>query len=372
MTPLAAWRARLAEGRISHDPAQERAAELLEGLYRALLHYKPATGAGGWRERLGLARRPEQPAPQGLYLFGAVGRGKSMLMDLFYEVAPVERKRRVHFHAFMAEIHARIHAWRQEAARQNRKADDPIVPLADAIAAESWLLCFDEFQVTDIADAMILGRLFERLFQRGVVVVATSNSAPDELYKDGLQRALFLPFIALFKQKLDVHQLESARDYRLNRLSGRRVIWWPADAPETRAALAGAWSELTDDAAGAPLDVAVLGRVVTLPQAARGVARAGFADLCAAALGASDYLAIAQAIEVLILTDVPVLAPERRNETRRLITLIDTLYEARTRLVMSAEAAPEALVPAGQHAGEFKRTASRLAEMSAAGWWERS
>jgi cell division protein ZapE len=357
--PLARYRHRVAAGGLKADPCQELAAEKLESLAHALAEYRPAEGGGGWRERLGLARRPD-PAPQGLYIFGAVGRGKSMLMDLFFAAAPVERKRRVHFHAFMLEVHERLHALRQDG--DNGRNGDPIAPLAAQIAADATLLCFDEFQVTNIADAMILGRLFEAMFARGVVVVATSNTAPDDLYANGLQRDRFLPAIAMLKEKLDVLELDGDVDYRRTRIKGMRVYHTPLGRAATQA-LGEAFARLTEGATAEPDKLLVQGRTLTIQRAARGVAMATFAELCEKPLWAADYLAIATHFHTLVLDGVPVLRAEQRNEARRFITLIDALYEHRVKLICAAAAVPEQLYATGDHAGEFERTASRLFEM---------
>jgi len=357
--PLAAYRARVAAGALTPDPAQALAAEKLESLHHALLGYRPAEGVSGWRARFGLQRRPD-PAPQGLYLYGAVGRGKSMLMDLFFAASPVAQKRRVHFHAFMLEVQERLHAM-----RQGGEVQDPLVPLGHALAEEAWLLCFDEFQVHNIADAMILARLFQAMFDRGAVMVATSNTAPDDLYAGGLQRDRFLPAIRMVKERMDVLALDGEVDYRRQRIRGLKVYHTPL-GPAATAALDDAFARLTDNAPGRPATLAVQGRQVAIPRAARGVARASFADLCARALGAADYIALATHFHTLILDDIPVLAAERRNEALRLVTLIDALYEHRAKLVCSAEAAPDELYPEGRHAAAFQRTASRLMEMQSA------
>jgi cell division protein ZapE len=359
--PMALYRSRVAEGALVSDPAQRLAVEKLQLLWMRLRDYNPARpkrvglGRFGWgRERI------EDRVVPGLYLFGGVGRGKSMLMDLFFESAPVEPRRRVHFHAFMQEMHRGI------AAARATGATDPVRPIADAVADAATLLCFDEMQITDITDAMLVGRLFERLFQRGVVVVTTSNRAPDDLYKDGLNRALFLPFIALIKDRLELHELESPVDHRLDRLAGAPVYHTPL-GPDATAALDAAWDRLARGE-GAPLTLHVQGRDVVLPRHWAGVARAAFDTLCGRPLGPADYLAIAEAVEVLILDDVPVLSPARADEARRFVILIDALYEAGVRLVASAAAPPEALYPEGAGAFEFARTASRLHEMQGADW----
>jgi cell division protein ZapE len=352
--PLARYRAWRANGEILHDPAQELAAMKLQGLARALADYRPREGEGGWRARLGLIEEPAPP-PMGLYIFGKVGRGKSMLMDMFFDCVALEKKRRVHFYAFMQEIHARIHERRHEPG-------DPIAPVAHAVAEEATLLCFDEFQVTDIADAMILGRLFQALFAAGVVVVATSNRAPDELYKDGLQRDRFLPFIALLKERLDVLELEGSRDYRLARFVGRQVYFTPADEAAYRA-LERAFADLTDNAAPKEMTLAVQGRTLAVPRAAKGVAWFGFDALFRAALGPADYLALCRNFRSFIVDGIPRLTAAERNEAKRLNIFIDTLYEAHGNLVCSADAPPAELYGAGDGSFEFQRTVSRLIEM---------
>jgi len=352
--PLAAYRARRAAGLLEPDSAQLFAAEKLQSLHNAL--GRPGNGGrGGWRERLGLARRAE-PAMQGLYIFGSVGTGKSMLMDMFFAGAPVARKRRVHFNAFMLEVHQSLHRWRREAN------GDPIPPLARAIAEEVRLLCFDEFQVEDIADAMLLGRLFEALFEDGIVVVATSNYAPDDLYKDGLQRENFLPFIALIKERLDILELDGGKDYRRRRIQGLDVYHTPLGGQAT-AALDAAFARLTDSALPVPTVLALQGRRLELARTAKGVAYAGFDELCRAPLGPADFLAIARHFHTLILDGVPRLSADQRNEARRFIMLIDELYEHRCHLVIAADGLPDRLCPEGDGAFDFRRAASRLIEM---------
>jgi len=307
--PLSVYRARRGTGTLKADPAQELAAEKLQSLWHALKDYKPASGQTGWRARFGLTRRPD-PAPQGLFIYGDVGRGKSMLMDLFYETVPVEQKVRVHFHAFMLEVHERLHAIRREGSVA-RKGGDEVVELAKQIASKGWLLCFDEFHVTDVTNAMILGRLFTALFDQGIVMVATSNWAPDDLYKDGLNRQLFLPFIALLKEKLDVLHLASERDYRLARLMGAKVYHYPL-GPATSAAMQRTFDDLTDGQAPEPVELMVQGRKVAVPRASRGVAWFSFDDLCAKPLGAGDYLAIATHFHTVLIDHVPKLSDAQR------------------------------------------------------------
>ncbi len=356
-----AYRALRQSGRLEPDAAQQLAVERLQSLYRALLDYRPESGLHGWFARFGLTEHNGAHAPMGLYLCGPVGRGKSMLMDLFFATAPGRRKRRVHFHAFMLEVHDRIEQERREKTRE------PIAQVAADIAAEAALLCFDEFQVDNIADAMILDRLFTALFDAGIVVVATSNLAPDELYPHGLHRERFLPFVALLKRKLYVLELDSGRDYRLARIQGKPVYHYPL-GEAAHQALNITFAELTDGAPGEKMSLSVKGRTLVVPRAARNLAWFGFADLCARPLGAGDYLAIAGRFAAIIVEGIPRLGPEERNEARRFTILIDTLYDARTLLVASAEAPPEEIFIAGDGAIEFQRTVSRLNEMQSEGY----
>ena len=371
--PIAKYRALVHQGELTHDPVQELAAEQLQLLHMRLSDYDPSTDKGFLSF---LKRSNKEPAPRGLYLFGSVGCGKSLMMDMFFEDAPLTPKRRVHFHAFMLEVHAAIDAWRKldpkdRAAQPNYvkdAGDDPIQPVAKQIAQKSALLCFDEFQVTDIADAMILSRLFEALFGEGVVVVATSNRAPDELYEGGLNRQLFLPFIGLIKERMDVLHMNSGTDYRLARLTGEPVYFTPL-GPIADAQMQTAWRKLTDCEDGLPDSLTVQGREVEVPRSAKGVARFGFSDLAGRALGAADYLAIAERYHTVLLDRIPRLSKDKRNEAKRFVTLIDAFYEHKVRLVCSADGRPEELYPTGDGAFEFGRTASRLQEMQSADWW---
>jgi cell division protein ZapE len=353
------YRARVKKGELTLDVAQVVAAKRLEQLASALKSYRPGRGWFGPRK-----------APRGVYLWGDVGRGKSMLMDLFFAAAPIAAKRRVHFNAFMVETHARIHAWRELDAHARARrpeyardaGDDPIAPVAHAIANEATLFCFDEFQVTDVADALILGRLFEQLFARGVVIVATSNTKPSRLYEGGINRQLFLPFIALIEQHLDIVELNGPLDYRLQRMEGMPLYLTPL-GPQADAAMARAWQRLTDTAKGESRTLKVLGRSVRVPQAANGVARFAFDDLCVQPLAAADYIAIAKAFSTLFIDRIPTMGPDMRDAARRFIVLIDTLYDEGVKLVCSAAAPPDRLYTDGDGADAFRRTASRLVEM---------
>jgi cell division protein ZapE len=348
-------------GRFERDPAQEAVIESLDALAARLEGYRPAKKAGalGWL----FAARPSEPIC-GLYIWGSVGRGKTMLMDMFFDTAQVQRKRRVHFHSFMADVHARIHAWREERKAGRVNGEDPIAPVAEALASEAWLLCFDEFTVTDIADAMLLGRLFAALFAHGVVVVATSNVDPDNLYKDGLNRALFLPFLDLLRQHMEVVRLEARTDFRLEKLRDSSVYCVPAD-DRARAALQQAFESLTGRPHGSPTTLRVLGHPIAVPEAAANVARFSFTDLCDKPLGATDFLAVARAFHTIVLDDIPVIQANQRNEAKRFINLIDALYDRHVKLIASAAAEPQDLYlgQGNREAFEFERTASRLIEM---------
>ena len=361
---LSQYQAAVASGELEADPAQARAARAFSELEARLSDYRPPR-AGGLLGRLFGKKSSRSGEPiKGLYVHGEVGRGKTMLMDLFFETSPVEHKRRAHFHEFMADVHERVHGFRQKITSGAISDTDPVLLTAASIFEEAWLLCFDEFHVTDIADAMILGRLFSRLFELGTVVVATSNVAPDDLYRGGLNRGLFLPFIGQLKTHMDVILLDARTDFRLEKLAGVAVWHVPADA-RAAAALDGAWAKLTGGARGHGLDLMVKGRRLHVPKAARGVARFSFHELCETPLGASDYLRIAHDFHSVIIDHVPVMRYENRNAAKRFITLIDTLYDNAVKLVASAEADPMALYRGedGIEVAEFKRTSSRLIEM---------
>jgi cell division protein ZapE len=359
----AQYAALVATGEIERDLAQEAVLDRLAMLDRRLMQHRLARKSSSLGWLFGARERREEPI-RGLYIFGEVGRGKTMLMDLFFAASRVVRKRRVHFHEFMGDVHERIGAIRRQQKDGAAADEDPIRLAAAAIADESWLLCFDEFNVTDIADAMILGRLFRRLFELGVVVVATSNVAPGELYRDGLNRALFVPFIGLIEHHMEVVELSARTDFRLEKLAGQPVWHVPADAAAT-AALDEAWRRLTGGQPGAVQDLHLLGRVLRVPRAARGVARFGFDELCEQPLAAADFLKIAHEFHTLILDRIPVMDYDARNEAKRFIILIDTFYDNGVKLLASAAAEPDMLYRAqdGFEAREFMRTASRLIEM---------
>jgi cell division protein ZapE len=348
-------------GTIESDPAQREIVRALDRLAATLNSRGLARKSSslGW-----LFGQKAEPLPRGLYLWGSVGRGKTMLMDMFYESLTVRGRRRTHFHAFMADVHGRIHDWRQKLKRGDVEGDDPIRPVAAALAKEAWVLCFDEFAVTDIADAMILSRLFTALFEAGIVVVATSNVPPSDLYKDGLNRALFLPFIALVEDRMEVRELTARTDFRMEKIGETPVYFTPPDEA-ARAELDGLFARLTGAAKPRPAILTVQGHPVEVPAQAMGVARFGFADLCSRPLGAADYIAIARAYHTVLIDGIPKLGHDQRNEVKRFINLIDVLYERHVKLFASAEAEPEDLYGAerGTEAVEFARTASRLHEM---------
>jgi cell division protein ZapE len=356
------YQALVASGAIEPDAAQAEAAEAFADLDRRLSSYKPVRKQG----LLGrLFADKDEPPPRGLYIHGEVGRGKTMLMDLFFQQSPVVHKRRAHFHEFMAEVHERIYGFRQNIARGEIAEGDVIALTAASIFDQAWLLCFDEFHVTDIADAMILGRLFSKLFELGTVVVATSNVAPEDLYKGGLNRALFLPFIAQISDHMDVLRLDARTDFRLEKLAGVKMWLVPADH-DADAALGKAWAKMTGNAKCKPRDISIKGRILHVPCSADGVARFSFAEICEKPLAASDYLRLAHDYHTIMIDRIPVMDYAERNAAKRFIALIDTLYDNAVKLMASAEAAPVSLYVAteGYEANEFKRTASRLIEMS--------
>jgi len=358
---LERYEGRIARDVIQADAAQAEAAAQLDDLVIRL----GKAGKGGWFSK------PDEVT--GLYLWGGVGRGKSMLMDMFFDAAPVKAKQRVHFHAFMRDVHNMIGAWRKLSPAERKRSewrvkgagDDPIAPVAKQIAESAHLLCFDEFQVKQIADAMILSRLFEALFARGVTVVATSNRHPDDLYTHGISRELFLPFIELLKIKCSIFELVTDRDYRLERLT-EAPVWYSPLGMASGTAMEDAWNRLTLNAAARPCEVLNQGRSIPVPAAAAGVARFHFDDLCDKPLGAADYIAVAEQFHTVMVSSIPRLTPDRRDVAKRFTALIDALYEAKVNLVASAEAEPDDLYPDGDNSFEFQRTASRLHEMRSA------
>tara|TARA_B100001939_G_scaffold282706_2_gene251810 strand:- start:7574 stop:8710 length:1137 start_codon:yes stop_codon:yes gene_type:complete len=362
-------------GELHPDAAQEQVVRLLQGLHDRLTgyedrHRRRQRPSGFWAR---LFRRSSSSVPpQGLYIHGDVGRGKSMIMDLFFETAPVTAKRRVHFHAFMLEIHASLHEWRymspeDRQAKWGTTQDDPLPPLARKIARDSLLLCFDEFQVTDVTDAMLLGRLFRELMAEGVVIVLTSNRIPDDLYKNGLNRGLFLPTIDMLKEKLRVVALDGPTDYRLERMKGMPVYHYPLGEKATRALSEAFWRltdhDVADRSQVGPEELQVQGRTLTIPVASRGVAVVSFKKICGAALGAADYLEIAWHYHTVIMVGIPRLGPHNRNEAKRFVTFIDALYENNVKFLCCAEVPPEDLYAEGHGHFEFQRTVSRLMEM---------
>jgi cell division protein ZapE len=342
---------RIKDGGMTHDAEQAKAAVRFDELWQSLSAWRPPG-----RGLFNMFSKRGKGAPKGLYVHGQVGRGKTMLMDLFFEHVDFEPKRRLHFHEFMAETHDRI-----AEARETSKGD-PIPIVAERIASQTRLLCFDELHVTDIADAMILGRLFEALFADGVVVVATSNAAPDELYKNGLNRNLFLPFIKMIENYMEVVRLDAAEDYRMLKLAGRPLYFWPADGA-AKAQMDSLWQSLTGIERGAATELTIKGRRVAVPEAANGVARFDFSDLCEKPLGANDYLTIARTYHTVMIDNIPILVSAKRNEARRFINLIDTLYDAKVGLVVSAEGEVDIIYKEGDGQFLFERTMSRLIEM---------
>lgn len=355
MLPILEYERRMASGELNDDPDQRGALELLDELHKSLANYKPSK-LGYLKSFFAGNRRP----PKGIYIYGGVGRGKSMLMDLFFDQTPTKAKRRVHFHGFMQKVHEAMHLARKSGV------EDALKPVAQEIIQSTDLLCFDEMQINDITDAMIVGRLFEYLFESGVVIVTTSNRPPDDLYKDGLNRSLFLPFIEMIKSRLTVYCLDSETDHRQNRLTDQQLYFQPLDKT-TDFAVTHLWQELSGGKSE-PLVIKRKGRDVIIPEFNNGVGKAGFDDLCAKPLGPGDYLAIAKALRVLIVTNIPKLSKANNNEAKRFVTLIDALYEAKVKLIASAAAEPENLYTDGAGAFEFERTASRLREMQSTDW----
>lgn len=351
-----AYKGFISDKKISENSSQQEIIGKLQKLADEISAYrKMRDGALG-----SLIAKKKLSKIKGLYIYGDVGRGKSMLMDLFFENVEVKRKRRVHFHAFMLEVHQKLHLLRKE----RKKHQNDLMPLvANEISKDAWLLCFDEFQVSDIADAMILGRLFEALFKQGVVVVATSNRHPDDLYKDGLQRARFLPFIDIFKQKMEVFELAGETDYRLIQFKSLSTVYFTPLGKESEMFISGIFSKLTNNANPESSELMVQGRKLEVKKMYGDVAQFSFSELCEKPLGASDYIEIAREFSTLLLSDIPQMGKEKRNEAKRFVTLIDELYEHKVKLICSAEVSPQELYKDGDGAFEFERTVSRLIEM---------
>lgn len=370
LDPTGRYREMINCGELKEDAIQEHIVGKFQKLHQAL----SLVGNGddkGFIEKFFSGEKQNAPI-RGLYIYGDVGRGKSMLMDLFFDLAPIREKRRVHFHAFMLEIHKEMHEWRymDELERLDKfgtSDDDPIPPLAGTIARKSKLLCFDEFQVTDVTDAMILGRLFGALIEKGVILVLTSNRTPDDLYKDGLNRGLFLPTIELIKTTLDVEALDGPTDYRLERMKGMEVYHFPLGEKATKSLSKSFWRltdhEVDDRSQVGPDELEVQGRTLHIPIASRGVAVVSFKKMCGSALGSADYLALAWKYHTVIMVGIPELGPDKRNEAKRFVTFIDALYENNVKFLCCAEVAPEELYGEGHGQFEFQRTVSRLMEM---------
>jgi cell division protein ZapE len=367
----ALYNGRIAKGLIQKDPAQRQMADRYDQLIVQLAGREAVVGAKGSALGWLFKRKIPTTKPRGLYVHGLVGRGKTMLMDWFYEIAPVKSKRRAHFHAFMQDVHERIHAHRQAYKRGETRDEDPVPPVAKALASDCQLLCFDEFHVLDIADAMILSRLFTVMFDEGVVLVATSNVMPDDLYQDGLNRSLFLPFIGLLKANCDVWDLDARTDFRREKLKSFAAYQTPL-GPHADAAMAEAFELAVAHQAVAPITLIVRGHKFHVPLATQTVARFAFDDLCAKPLGAADYIELARRYDTIFIDHVPTLDFSKRNEAKRFIILIDVLYDNRNRLFLSAANGPDGIyqVPAGLKIGEFSRTSSRLVEMTSAQWME--
>ncbi len=360
--PQDAYNALVSNDTLRQDLAQSAAMACLQSLHEELADYSLQMNDTGWRNRLNLFGK-KRPRPKGIYLWGGVGRGKSMLMEIFYNHSHVEQRKHIHFHAFMQQVHLRLHNYRmaQEAGKVLAR-ENPLAALARVIVDQGWLLCFDEFFVSDITDAMILGRLFEALIDEGVVIVATSNRPPHDLYKDGLQRELFLPFIKLIEDNLTVIELDSPQDYRLERIQAMNTYITP-NGRHADEILNKCFHDLSIGALPEALDLAVQGRKVHFRKTAEGVAFSDFATLCEKPLGPADYLAIAACFHTLILSDIPRISPDRRDAAKRFLILVETLYEAKVNLICSAEAPADELYTLGDGAFEFERTVSRLMEM---------
>lgn len=347
-------------GRITYDPAQELVINKLQSLSKKIMPYAASCNKN-WLTRL-VPGNGSVKTPKGLYIHSDVGRGKSMLMDLFFETCRISKKRRVHFHAFMMEVHRELQKWRQN-HKKYKSSQNPLAPLAKKIAHDALLICFDEFQVSDITDAMILGKLFSELFKHGVVIVATSNRHPDDLYKDGLQRENFLPFIALLKGKVEVIALESPEDYRLKHLKALATTYYPNLGKKADEFIVKSFKELTNDAKPQPVTLQVLGRKIYVSNAHADIAMFTFHELCGEPRGSADFLEISREFSTVLVSDIPILSPDNRNEAKRFVNLIDEFYEHKVKFICTAAAQPKDLYKEGHGAFEFKRTVSRLMEM---------
>lgn len=359
-----AYRFLVSENKVKHDPAQEKVIEKLQNIQNILPNYLPEQEKGLF-SRLFSAN---SDTPKGLYIYGGVGRGKSMLMDLYYRTSPVKKKRRTHFHAFMLEVHQRMHEFRID----NQSLGDPIPHIAKDIAEEAWLFCFDEMHVTDITDAMVIGRLFEHLFSLGVILITTSNRHPDDLYKDGLQREYFLPFIDLLKEHVEIIELASPNDYRLERMQHIKQTYITPSNHDSDILMQQYFDDMAAGADVKPVQLMVQGRELLLPVTSMDILFSSFDDLCVQALGSADYLEIAIEFSTVFLSHIPQMNEENRNEAKRFVTLIDALYEHNVKLICSAAVAPEALYVQGTGSFEFERTISRLQEMQSESYWQKN
>ncbi len=361
LTPLEAYQKKLAAGELAPDVYQQAAVKRLDALYHLLTDYQLHTRFD-LKKVLSLISN-KQHTPRGLYIFGDVGRGKSMLMQLFYDALQTPRKRRVHFHEFMLEVHQTLHKLRQS---KGEKQQDPLKIIARMIAKKTHVLCFDEFHVTNITDAMILKNLFTALFAEGVVMVATSNWRPEDLYKDGLQRESFVPFITLLKEQVEVFELGSAKDYRLQQQGSDEETYFYPDDERAAIALQAAFKRLTGGKVARKAQLDIKGRILELPKAVGVIAWIPFKNVCDQPLGAGDYLALIEKYKTLFLTGIPQFTNDNQNAAKRFMTLVDVLYDNRIPLYCTAAASPEQLYRMGHLAFEFQRTVSRLVEMR--GW----
>ena len=360
LSPLGVYQTLIESGKLKTDVSQEIGAKKLQDLYESVESHQHTKDKWkmGWKKFLRI-RQPNTETPRGLYIHGPVGRGKSMLMDLFFNSSKVKEKRRVHFHEFMLEVQERL-----TKERNTKKREDPLMAVASDIADSTWLMCFDEFHVVNIADAMILSRLFQKLFERGVVVIATSNTSPQELYKNGLQRDRFLPFIDLICDHLDVFDIDTGIDFRLDRLKGQPVYYSPLGNTSTEK-LNRAFEALTDNDPTTEVELTVLGRKIIVSKAAHGVARFSFDELCRTPRSAADFLKIANRFHTIMIDGIPKLHAEEREVAKRFVVLIDSLYEKKVNLFASAETEPSKIYSSGDVTFEFQRTISRLIEMQA-------